>query len=155
MASFFNVPFKNWSDFSNDTSSKGGIAVQLVKITDVQAKIELCELLVRMHSAGLKRPGEEREMALLEIIINAVLELSGFEFAKISNNLHDFEFWNETDVVLYSEVKECGMLPRVHINDAHELCLYGFAEKIATSSTQTTSTMTAEYQGLNVDWLQR
>jgi hypothetical protein len=143
----FNVHFKTWSTYSDDIDSEGSPEL-LASITEVQARQELCALLNRTHFARLVYPGEEREMALLENSINPVLKLFGFTFANINGSLHDFEFLKGTDGVLYGEAKECSMLPCIHINDAHELCLFGFATKIAKSSTQTTSTMDTEYREL-------
>jgi hypothetical protein len=88
---------------------------------------------------SLKRPGEIPELAMSESVFNVVVKCFGFEYAVVSRSECDVEVVKQTTPFLFLEGKESGHLPRRTTNRPQlwsELCLFGFATKIAGTQSE-------------------
>jgi hypothetical protein len=137
----YSVTFGKWASFSDDIKAVSFVSSE-VEDTPV---VILLNLLIRTWSTRSESAGEEKELAHLESDLNPCFNLFGFTLKSISGSKHNFEFLNkEMEAFMYGEAKESAKLPHGCIDNAHELCLFGFATKIAKSTSNSTHVIDSE-----------
>jgi len=134
----FNVRFADWSTLATDIVGDTELQSEL-RMYDRWGEL-LYEFLNETSVAEIVEADEQLELALLQNALNIPLKSFGDHFVKIPGSNHDFEIRELGNKIgfLVGERKESGMLPWKYIKPCSELCLFGFATRVAEACSSTT-----------------
>jgi hypothetical protein len=146
----FYVAFEAWSTFATD------IALVVEPPSTLQDNSYenwgglLFSCLGDTYQSIIESTGEIKELGNMEQLINTPLASFGFKLVTRTGSAHDFEFKEigNANPFLFGEGKESGKLPRLCTEFGHELCLFGFATRVAKTASEQTRNMLAVYFNL-------
>jgi hypothetical protein len=134
----YSVGFEYWENFVEDVRFEDLDKEAILTKGSRNWATLLVKLLKRSFGMGLKQAGEIAELAVFENVFNVVVKCFGFDFAVVSGSDCDVEVRENKNPFLFLEGKESSHLPRRITKRPQlwsELCLFGFATKIARTKS--------------------